>query len=153
MRDQFLEKIQLGDTYLIRMMPDEDIIAGIKKFCEKRGIRRAVINSGVGSAKEVVIRDPRAGAKIPVEPSKVNEINLMGPYEICALEGNVFPLEDEIIVHLHITLGSEDGTVYGGHVMRAKVWTTLELILTEIYNSRCRREKSKVTGLNELLFD
>lgn len=150
MHKPFSEKVELGDTYLIRMVPEDDIIKKIEEFCDKKGIRHALIHSGVGSAKEVVARDPKAGAKVPVESSKVNEVNLPGPYEILSLEGNVFPLEKELVVHLHIMLGGEDGSVLGGHLMQAKVWTTLELMLAEIKNSRSYREKSSTTGLNEI---
>lgn len=149
----FSEKVEFGNVYLMRMVPEDDIIQNIQEFCEEKGLRRALIYSGVGSAKEVVVRDPKIGAKIPVEPHKTSEINLPGPYEILSLEGNVFPMEEKLVVHLHIMLGSEDGSVYGGHLMQAKIWTTLELMLTEIKNSRFYRRKSTITGLNEILVD
>lgn len=153
MHKPFSKKVELGNTYLIRMVPDDDIIRKTQEFCAEKRIRHALIHSGVGSAKELVVRDPKAGAKIPVEPHKVSEINLPGPYEILSLEGNAFPLKEKLIVHLHIILGSEDGSVYGGHLMQAKVWTTLELVLAEIKNIRSRREKSTTTGLNEIVVD
>jgi predicted DNA-binding protein with PD1-like motif len=112
-----------------------------------------VIVSAIGSAKEVVYRDLLAGVKIPLEPSKTNELRMMGPYEILSLEGNVFPMDNELVVHLHALLGTENGSVCGGHVMQAKVLSTLELILVEIKKASSYRTKSAITGLNELLMD
>jgi len=54
---------------------------------------------------------------------------------------------------LHTLLGTENGSVCGGHMMQAKVLTTLELILVEIKKANSYRVKSAVTGLNELLID
>lgn len=151
MHKPFSEKVGLGRTYLIRMVPEDDVIQEIKEFCASNGIERAMVHSGVGSTKEVVVRNPKAGARIPVESHKVQETSLPGPYEILSVEGNVFPMNEELIVHLHTILGSEDSTVCGGHLMEAKVWTTLELVLVEIKNTRSHRRKSTATGLNEIL--
>jgi len=62
-------------------------------------------------------------------------------------------MDNELVVHLHISLGTENGSVCGGHVMQAKVLTTLELILVEIKKTSSYRMKSAITGLNELLMD
>lgn len=65
----------------------------------------------------------------------------------------MFTTKEELIVYLHIVLASEDGRGYGGHLMQAKVWTTLELVVAEIKHMRSYREKSTTTGLNEILVD
>ena len=153
MHKSFFEKVGFGDPYVIRMIPDDDIPRKIVSFCKENGISHAVIVSAIGSAKEVVFRDLLAGVKIPLEPSKTNELRMMGPYEILSLEGNVFPMDNELIVHLHTLLGTENGSVCGGHVMQAKVLSTLELILVEIKKASSYRMKSAITGLNELLMD
>ena len=60
-------------------------------------------------------------------------------------------MDNELVAHLHIMLGAENGATCGGHLIQAKVLTTLELILVEIKNAHSHRKKSKTTGLNELL--
>lgn len=151
MHKPFFEKIKFGDPYIIRMVPDDNISEKIISFCKEKGISHALIYSAIGSAKEVVFRDLLVGVKIPLEPSKTNELRMMGPYEILSLEGNVFPMDNELVAHLHIMLGAENGSTCGGHLIQAKVLTTLELILVEIKNAHSHRKKSKTTGLNELL--
>ena len=153
MHKTFLEKMNFGQSFIIRMMPGDDIAQKIALFCQENHIDRAVIISAIGSASDVIFRDLIKGIRAPVEPAKTNELTMKGPYEILSLEGNIFPMNDELVVHLHILLGKEDGTVCGGHLSQARVFTTLELVLAEVKNSRIYRKKSRETGLNELLLD
>ena len=147
------EEISPGKSYLIRLMPEEDIGGRIKEFCLEKKITRAIMVSAVGSAKDVVVRSPKPGGKIPVDVvnlSNVGESLLRGPYEIVGLEGNVFPLGEDIVVHLHIMLADDKGAVWGGHLISGKVWTTLELVIAEIAG-RARRVRCELTALNELM--
>lgn len=153
MHRPFFEKVAFGNPYIIRMIPKDDIPQKIINFCTENSITHALIVSAIGSARDVLFRDLLPGIKIPMEPSKTNEFKMEGPYEILSLEGNVFPMDKELVVHLHVLLGKEDGSVCGGHMTKAKVFTTLELILVEITNTRTHRKKSTITGLNELLLD
>lgn len=153
MHKLFIEKMHIGQTYLIRMMPGDDIFKGIKDFCLNHHIKRAVILSSIGSAKDIVFRDLLCNVKAPLEISKTNEIKQAGPFEVLSLEGNIFPMEDETIVHLHVLLGREDGSVCGGHLIQANVFTTLELVIAEIKDSGVFRKKSQDTGLNELMLE
>jgi predicted DNA-binding protein with PD1-like motif len=82
-----------------------------------------------------------------------NEIEEAGPFELLSLEGNVFPSdgEGEPIIHLHVMLGSPSGSVMGGHLLKATVFTTTEIVIGKIVGSSVYKVKSDVTGLMELL--
>jgi len=151
MHKPFSEKVEFGDQYVIRLVPDDDIPKKLTDFCKEKRISHAVIVSAIGSAKDVVFRDLLDGVSLPLELAKTNELSSAGPYEILSLEGNVFPMDNDLVTHLHILLGEESGSVCGGHLTQAKVLTTLELILIEIKKAPIHRKKSDVTGLNELL--
>ena len=57
-----------------------------------------------------------------------------------ALEGS------EPRLHAHVVLGLEDGTTKGGHLLKATVWPTLEVTLSE--TPGCLRKKhDDETGL------
>jgi uncharacterized protein len=49
-------------------------------------------------------------------------------------------------VHAHVVLGRSDGTAYGGHLLAAHVWPTLEVVVTE-EPRHLRRTIDAQTGL------
>ena len=54
-------------------------------------------------------------------------------------------------VHAHLVLGKRDGTAHGGHLIRAVVRPTLEVILTES-PAHLRKEHDQETGLALIRF-
>ena len=66
--------------------------------------------------------------------------------EVLMLAGDVSLFNNEPKVHAHIVLGKKDGTAYGGHLLKAIVHPTLEIILTES-PSFLERKMDKETGL------
>ena len=73
-----------------------------------------------------------------------------GMFEITSLIGNVTIKDGEVYLHLHINFGDEDGFVKGGHLVRARISATSEIILRTI-NGNVGRKLSDEIGLN--LFD
>jgi len=51
--------------------------------------------------------------------------------EVLSLIGDVALYGDESKLHAHVVLGRADGTTVGGHLLKATVHPTLELILEE----------------------
>ncbi|HWB61733.1 MAG TPA: PPC domain-containing DNA-binding protein [Chthoniobacteraceae bacterium] len=52
--------------------------------------------------------------------------------EVLSLIGDIAVNEkSEPVIHMHAVLGKRDGTAHGGHVLKAKVWPTIELIVSE----------------------
>ncbi len=66
--------------------------------------------------------------------------------EVVSLAGNVARVGQEIQVHGHAVVGRRDGSAIGGHLLEARVWPTLELLLTET-PSPLERRKDEATGL------
>jgi predicted DNA-binding protein with PD1-like motif len=73
--------------------------------------------------------------------------------ELLSLEGNLFPSEGEgkPVIHLHSLLGSPSGSVTGGHLFKATVFTTVEIVIGRMTGSSVSKERSETTGLMELL--
>lgn len=149
----FVEVAKLDGIILSRLMPEEDLFASLKKIAKNHGIERGVIISAIGSLKNVVFRNVKTDVGMPVKLEDTNEMEEAGPFELLSLEGNLFPSESERepIVHLHVMLGSPSGSVMGGHLFKATVFTTIEIVIGKIGRSSVYRAKSDVTGLMELL--
>ena len=45
--------------------------------------------------------------------------------------GDIAHDEDKRIVHVHCVVGLRDGTTRSGHLLDARVWPTLEVLVTE----------------------
>src|SRR5256714_4194591 len=66
--------------------------------------------------------------------------------EVLSLVGDIALDEDEPKVHAHVVVGKADGTAHGGHLLEARVWPTLEVILVES-PQHLQRKVDKETGL------
>jgi uncharacterized protein len=151
--EAFIEEVRLDGVILTRLMPGEDLFVSLEKIAKDHGIERGVVLSAIGSLKNVVFRNVKTNAEIPVKPENTNEIEEKDPFELLSLEGNLFPSESdkEPIIHLHVMLGSPSGSVKGGHLFKANVFTTTEIVIGKIVGSSTYKVKSDVTGLMELL--
>ena len=101
----------------------------------------------------MVFVNVRSHAGLPVKKEDMMEAEQPGPFELLSLEGNFFPSEKEgnPVFHLHAIIGSPSGTVMGGHLLKADVFTTTEIFIGKIVGSSVYKAKSDVTGRMELL--
>jgi uncharacterized protein len=149
----FIEEVKLDRVILSRLLPDEDLFQGLEGIARDHGIERGVILSAIGSLKEVIFRNVNENAGLPVSLNKTHQIQKTGPMELLSLEGNLFLSEGEgkPVIHLHALLGSPSGNVIGGHLFKATVFTTVEIVMGKIVGSSVYKAKSELTGLMELL--
>jgi len=61
------------------------------------------------------------------EPS----VTLDEQVELLSLIGDVAVKDGEPVVHAHAVIGKKDGTAYGGHLLKAYMRPTCEVVLTE----------------------
>ena len=134
---------KFNDSYVIRLDKDDEIIKSLKEICEKEEINLAGI-TGLGASNLVEIGVFNVNTK--EYKTKIFE----GMFEITSLIGNVTIKDGEVYLHLHINFGDEDGFVKGGHLVRARISATSEIILRTI-NGNVGRKLSDEIGLN--LFD
>lgn len=80
--------------------------------------------TAVGGFQEAEVGwfDRQARGRIPVREQ----------VEVLSLLGDVAVLEGEPVLHVHAVLAREDGSTVGGHLLSARVWPTLEVIITEV---------------------
>ena len=66
--------------------------------------------------------------------------------EVLSFIGDVTEGEKGPKVHAHVVLGKRDGTAWGGHLLKAIVRPTLEIVITES-PAHLRRRHDPATGL------
>jgi len=74
------------------------------------------------------------------------KIPLKEQVEVLSLTGNIVEKDGRPSLHAHVVVGRADGTAHGGHLLSARVWPTLEMILSEI-PVHLRRAYDEETGL------
>lgn len=72
--------------------------------------------------------------------------------EVLSMIGDVALFGDDSAVHAHVVVGRADGRAMGGHLMKARVHPTLELIIEEA-PGYLQRRMDKETGLPLIKID
>ncbi len=150
MFSRFLNRIDLSETFLTRLKPEEDLFARITEIYKEVGAEQLVILSAIGSLKDVEFRDLKTGIDLPVVLDKTNLMIEQGPFELLSLEGNVVPMDGQPVLHLHVILGTSHGKVIGGHLFKGAIFTTTELWFAKVKGTKVHKDKSPLTGLTEM---
>ena len=158
---RFIEEVDLSEVYFTRFRPGEDLFERMTEVVKEKRIKQAVVLSGIGSLCDVAFRDLKTGIDLPVNVDKTNLMEEYGPYELLTLEGNIVPLvgkfgdlkDGDPVIHLHCTLGTAYGNLFGGHLFKATVFTTTEIMLAKVKNSQVKKKQGTVTGLTEMRTD
>ena len=64
-----------------------------------------------------------------------------------SLTGTIDTMNDGFFCHLHLSAGNERGQVFGGHLNRAVVSATCEMVI-RLIDGKIDRKYDDVTGLN-----
>ena len=121
----------------------ESIHESLKQVTRKLELPGAFI-TGIGAVKDVTI------GYFDIKSNKYKEIALKGFFELLSLNGDISWEGDEPIIHLHAVLGLEDGSVKGGHLMRANIAVTGEIFIHKT-GARLEREKAEEFGLSLII--
>lgn len=140
-----MEYRKFDDTYVLRLNKGEEVISSIQELCQKEDIYLGEI-TGLGASNLIEIGVFNVNTKI--YNTKIFE----GMFEITSLIGNATRKDGNVYLHLHINFGDEEGTVKGGHLVRAQISATCEIILRKI-NGEVGRKLNEAIGLNLINFN
>ena len=129
-------------VHVFRVKPDEEIIEAVTQYCQANKITSAIVTGIIGSLQSVKL------GFLKELPGKYDTHDFQGPLEIVCAQGTVALCDDQLILHIHIMASNEDGAV-GGHLSKGHVFSTAEVVLTEL-NEQIKRQPDDYTGLNEL---
>ena len=135
---------RFGDTLVIRLDPDEEIIENLRAIAEKEQIKLASVEA-LGA-----INDFTVGVFDTVE-KKYYSNRFQGAYEIVSLTGTITTKDGAFYQHLHMSAGESSGAVFGGHLSRAIVSATCEMIV-HVIDGRVERVLDPDIGLNLFRF-
>ena len=136
---------RFGDMIVVRMDKGEEILEQLKNVAEKENIRLAEI-SALGAVNEFTVGVFRTDEK------KFCGNSFQGSFEIVSLTGTVNTLDGACYVHLHMSAGNDKGEVFGGHLTRAVISATCEMVI-RVIDGTVDRAFSEEIGLNLFRFD
>ncbi|MBQ4424498.1 MAG: DNA-binding protein [Lachnospiraceae bacterium] len=135
---------RFGNTIIVRMDKDEEILAQLQTVAEKENIKLAEINA-LGAVKEFT-----AGV-FDTEKKVFRPNHFQGLFEIVSLHGTISTMNGAYYAHLHMSAGNEKGEVFGGHLARAVISATCELVI-RVIDGTVDRAFSEEIGLNLFKF-
>lgn len=139
-----MEYRKFGNTLVVRIDKGEEILESVKVLAEKENIKLASIQA-LGAINDFTV------GVLETTTKQYKSNSFMGAYEIVSLTGTINTKDDEFYCHLHLSAGNDKGEVFGGHLNRAVVSATCEMIVTLI-DGRVDREFSDEIGLNLFKF-
>ena len=95
---------------------------------------------------EMCIRD-----RYNVAEKKYYANTFSGSFEIVSLTGTINTMNGAFYTHLHMSAGNDKGEVFGGHLNRAVVSATCEMVV-DVLDGTVDRAYDPVTGLNLFQF-
>lgn len=129
-------------TIIVRMDKGEDIVEQVKNVALKEKIKLASI-SALGAINEFAV------GVFKTKEKKYYANEFKGDFEIVSLTGTINTMNDEYYSHMHLSAGNDQGQVFGGHLNKAIVSATCEMVI-QIINGEVDRYFDEEVGLNLL---
>ena len=135
---------KFGGTYVVRLDPGDEIVEKVLWLAAVEDIRLATV-TGLGAVDNVTL-----GIYSP-DTRQFKANMFLADFEIVSLTGTITSQRKRPYAHLHMAVGDLAGRCYGGHLNRAVVSATAELIITVLPGEVDRQPDPKI-GLNLMHF-
>jgi predicted DNA-binding protein with PD1-like motif len=111
-------------TFAVIFDKDDEFISGLTSLAKEKNLGGSHFTA-IGAFREVTLgyfdREKKTYQKIPIREQ----------VEVLSLIGDIARKDGAPQIHAHVVVGKSDGTAHGGHLLEARVWPTLEVVLTE----------------------
>ena len=136
---------KFGNKIVVRIDRGEEILEKIKELALKENIKLASI-SAIGAIDELVV------GVYDVAKKEYYSNEFKGDLEIVSLLGTINTMNGDFYTHIHLSAGNEKGEVFGGHLNKAVVSGTCEMVVSWI-DGTVDRLYDDETGLNIFKMD
>lgn len=140
-----MEYRKFDSTIIARIDKGEEILEKVKEIALKENIKLASI-SALGAVNDFTV------GVFKTDEKKYYSNSFQGYFEITSLTGTINTMNGEFYTHIHMSAGNEKGEVFGGHLNRAVVSATCEMVITIIDGSVDRYFDEDI-GLNLFKFN
>ncbi len=139
-----MEYKRFGDTIFARLDRGEEILEQLKVLALQENIKLASVR-GLGAVNEFTV------GVFKTDRKQYDANSFTGYFEIVSLTGTITTMDGEYYAHLHMSAGNEKGEVFGGHLNRAMISATCELVI-QVVDGTVERRFDPEIGLNVFKF-
>lgn len=139
-----MEYRRFDNKIVARIDSGEDIVDSLEHICVEEGVWTAQVTA-IGAISQFTVSVFRTASK------KYVSTDYTGNYEIVSLMGNVTTMSNRFYSHLHMSAVAKDGAMVGGHLVKAVVSATAEMII-DIIDGKVERKRNPVVGTNIMKF-
>lgn len=139
-----MEYRRFKNKIVARIDKEEEILEKIKEIALKENIKLASI-SALGAINDFTV------GVFKVDEKKYYSNVFKGNFEIVSLTGTISTMNNEVYTHIHMSAGNENGEVFGGHLNRAMVSATCEMVI-DVIDGEVDRYFDEEVGLNLFKF-
>lgn len=140
-----MEYKRFRDTLIVRMDKGEEILEQLRRVSELENVKLAEV-SALGAVNDFTV------GVFDTEEKKYYSNRFQGAFEIVSLTGTVSTMDGAFYAHLHMSAGNGKGEVFGGHLNKAAVSATCEMVI-RVVDGQVDRAFSENVGLNLFRFD
>ena len=126
-------------TYVLVFNTGDEVITGLLDFAQKHDLGGSHFTA-IGAFSNLIV------GYFDWEKKDYKKIPFTEQVEVLSLVGDIALDQGEPKVHAHVVVGKADGTAHGGHLLKAHVRPTLEVILVEA-PQHLQRKPDKESGL------
>jgi uncharacterized protein len=126
-------------TFAVILESGEEVIEKIMEFAQEQKISASQFTA-IGAFSNTIV------GFFDFSMKDYKKIPFKEQMEVLTLNGDITLFNGEYKIHAHVVLGREDGSAHGGHLLKATVHPTLEIILNES-PAYLSREMDKESGL------
>jgi len=138
MRSKLLND-QEQKVYAIILDSGDEVLKNILSFAKEKKLHASQFNA-IGAFSKATL------GFFDFSIKDYKKIEIEEQVEVLNIAGDISLYENEFKIHAHVVIGKKDGTAHGGHLLRATVHPTLEIILTES-PAYLKREMDKESGI------
>ena len=117
-----MEYRRFGNSIVARMDKGEEILTQIKEIAQREHIRLASVTA-LGATNDFTV------GVYKVDEKKYYANEFQGNFEIVSLTGTINTMDGAFYTHIHMSAGNDRGEVFGGHLNRAMVSATCEMVI------------------------
>jgi uncharacterized protein len=126
-------------TFALIFDTGDEVASGILHFAQENHVTASHFTA-IGAFKEVIL------GYFEIDKKQYKHLPVQEQVEVLSLLGDIALEKGEPKLHAHVVVGMFDGSTRGGHLIKAVVRPTLEVILTES-PAHLRREFDEASGL------
>ena len=127
-------------TYAVIFGKGDEVLSGLTEFAERERVTAGHFTA-IGA-----LQSARFGW-FDAAQKAYRDIAINQQVELIALIGDVGVVNDAPRIHAHGAVGFPDGTMRGGHLLRAVAWPTLEVFFTSCVPPALVKEHDEETDL------